>query len=75
MLRVRWILCSAVVSALVFYIVSVWLRHAEQVRAEQRANHWKDMLGREDDREEEMARMSPGTRAEFLLNERGRGGH
>jgi hypothetical protein len=71
---VRWILCSAIVTALVFYVVSVWLRHSEQLRARQRAERWKDILGRDDEREEKMARMSPGARAEFLLNERGRGG-
>jgi hypothetical protein len=50
------------------------LRHSEQLDAKQRAERWKDILGRDDVREDEMARMSPGTRAEFLLNERGRGG-
>src|SRR5688572_9847992 len=56
-----------------FGVGGIRLRRSEQRSARQRAERWKHLLGRDDTREDHMARMSPGTRAEFLLNERGRG--
>ena len=72
--HMRWLLMSIVAFAVILYLGRLLFRLMEQRHAQERTERWRGIVASgEESRMEELARMSPGTRAEFLLNEHGRG--